>query len=844
MVNFEALLDESKLEKIVDPKIIFQNLEKDQDKEFLRPSQDHVLKEWNEKCRNSKDIIVKLNTGHGKTLVGLLMLQASINEGKGPALYICPNNYLVDQTISQAKSFGIEAIKFEIDNNRIPLKFLNCEAILVTTCNKLFNGKSVFGVIGDRREKIEIGAIVVDDAHKCLEIIRDSFSIQFNSEQEAYRELFNLFSESLKRQGEGTHAEINTGHDESLLRVPFWTWYDKRGDVLEILSRHKNDSENHLNLFFAWNLIKNKLEYCTCIISGRRMEIVPRLLPIDLIPSFYNAKRRIFLSATLTEDSVLVRDMGIDPESILNPLIYTDEKYSGERLVIIPSLIDEELNREKIIKWISEVSKRYGSFGFFALVPSLRYVNNWPNSVKTDVKNLIDEISTLKNEISKNNAKSVRILVNEYDGIDLPGHICRVLCLDSLPTYSSLIDRYEQYARGDSRISRQKMSQIIEQGIGRSIRGPGDWSIILIIGDNLTNFLGEKAKRANFSQEVQMQIKIGETVTGKIKTAENPIAELEKLLEQCIMRDPDWKEFYTRQMSKVELNPTSEKNIHLFELEREAELAFQNREYSKAIDKCVSLVNENLENNSEMGWYLQLKATYQYPLDQSESMNIQLRAFKENNLLSCPEEGITYSKLAPSSTNQAQNVLRWIKDHENHNTLILDVKNRLDDASFMQSHEIFERGIYNLGTMLGFKTQRPDKEIKKGPDNLWQIGNDRYWVIECKNEVTANRSISRGEAEQMNTSIDWFKDTYEGVTYIPVMLHPADCLMDDAYCSGPLWVIQSDNLEKLKQSVYNFYMSLGRYSFDDLTAEIVAQELNAHSVDKGQLLTYTKRVTK
>lgn len=840
MVDFEALLDESELAKITDPKIIFQNLEKDEDKEFLRASQDYVLKKWNDKYRNKKDIIVKLNTGHGKTLVGLLMLQASINEGLGPALYICPDTPLVDQTISQAKSFGIEAIKFESDVDL--LKYKNCEAILVITCKKLFNGKSVFGVLGQLRDPIDIGSIVIDDAHKCLEIIKSSFSIKINNEQSAYSELFNIFSESLNRQEEGTYAEILSGDNRCLLRVPFWAWYEKREDVLRILQQHKDDSEKYQDLFFTWDLIKNKLEYCTCIFSGKNIEIVPRLLPLELIPSFHNTKRRIFLSATLTEDAILIRDMGIDPESVRHPLIYTDEKYSGERLIVIPSLIDEKMNRERIIEWTSEVSNNYGNLGFFALVPSTHHANQWPKSIITYARNWNEELSLLKSEINRKNAKKVRVLVNKYDGIDLPGNICRVLCLDSLPTYSSLIERYEQYVRRDSSISRQKMAQIIEQGIGRSIRGPSDWSVILIIGDNLTNFLGEKAKRVDFSPEVQMQIKIGEFLSKEIKNVENPIAELEKLLAQCIERDPGWKGYYSGQMSKVELKPVSEKDIKIFEYERDAELAFQGRDYPRAIQQCVNLINDNLDNKTERGWYLQLKAIYQYPLDKSGSMDIQVRAFRDNSMLFCPEDGIGYSKFAPSQTNQSQNILRWIEEHDNQNTLILDVNSKLDDVTFRQPSDLFERGIDNLGTMLGFKTQRPDKESKKGPDNLWQLGSSSSWIIECKNEVTADRCISKGEAEQMNSSIEWFKSEYENYHYYPIMLHPASCLSGDSYCSEPIRVINSENLELLKQSLLNFYRSLGRYSFDDLTSEIISQELQSNSLVKGELLTYTTKL--
>jgi len=842
MVNFEALLDESELTNITDPKIIFQNLEKDEDKEFLRASQDFILKEWNEKYRNNRDTIVKLNTGHGKTLVGLLMLQSSINEGLGPALYVCPNNYLVDQTIHQAESFGIEAIKF--GSERIPRKFRNSEAILVATCDKLFNGKSVFGVSGNPKEQINIGAIVIDDAHKCLEIIRDSFSVRITNDQDAYGELLNIFSESLKRQEEGTYAEIIAGDDRCLLRVPFWTWYEKKGDVLNSLQQHKDDAENYPNLFFTWDLIKNKLEYCTCVVSGRRIEIIPRLLPLELIPSFHDAKRRIFLSATLTEDAILVRDIGIDSESVRHPLMYTDEKYSGERLVIIPSLIDEDLNRERMIEWISAESNHYGNYGFFALVPTFHHAEEWPHSVITSVRNLSDALSQLKSAIPKKEAKEVRILVNEYDGIDLPGNTCRVLCLDSLPTYSSLIDRYEQYVRGDSSISRQRMSQIIEQGIGRSIRGPSDWSMVLIIGDNLTYFLGERAKRITFSPEVQMQIRIGELVTAKIKDSDNPIDELKLLLDQFIMRDSVWKEYYNRQMSKVEMKLVSEKDICLFEYERKAELAFQRRDYARAIENCAYLINENQNNGKEMGWYLQLKAIYQYPSDKSGSMNTQLRAFTENSMLSCPESGITYSKFAPSQTNQAQNILRWVKDHDSHTTLILDVNNKLDDVSFMQPFGSFERGIDNLGTMLGFKTQRPDKENRVGPDNLWQTGGNSYWIIECKNEVKANKCISKDAAEQMNTSIEWFKSIYDSDNRVSVMFHPAACLMSDAYCSESLRVLLPEKLENLKRNVCDFYRSLSRYSFGDLTVEIIGEELRTNSLEKSLLLAYTTKVIK
>ena len=141
-------------------------------------------------------------------------------------------------------------------------------------------------------------------------------------------------------------------------------------------SKNKDKEE----LRFVWELIKNHLAYSNCIFSGKELEISPRLIPIERISSFTESKRRIFLSATLTEDSFLIKDLGIDSTSIENPLTLEDVTYSGERMVLIPTLVNPSFTREKIIEWISRYSEKHGDFGVIALVPSLKHAKNW----KTD----------------------------------------------------------------------------------------------------------------------------------------------------------------------------------------------------------------------------------------------------------------------------------------------------------------------------------------------------------------------------------------------------------------------------------------------------------------------------
>lgn len=55
--------------------------------------------------------------------------------------------------------------------------------------------------------------------------------------------------------------------------------------------------------------------------------------------------------------------------------------------------------------------------------------------------------------------------------------------------------------------------------------------------------------------------------------------------------------------------------------------------------------------------------------------------------------------------------------------------------------------------MLGYISQRPDQEIRKGPDNLWCASNKKYAIFECKSEVDENRGAIK-KSEAGSTSIN------------------------------------------------------------------------------------------
>ena len=106
-IDFGALKQPRTADKLIDPRDIFNALPaKKPGMNFLRGPQDQVLEKWFAR-RSQRDVVVKLNTGGGKTVVGLLIAKNSLAEGNGPVAYLVPDKYLVDQVIAEANKLGI-----------------------------------------------------------------------------------------------------------------------------------------------------------------------------------------------------------------------------------------------------------------------------------------------------------------------------------------------------------------------------------------------------------------------------------------------------------------------------------------------------------------------------------------------------------------------------------------------------------------------------------------------------------------------------------------------------------------------------------------------------------------
>jgi replicative superfamily II helicase len=835
MVDFKKRLTGTRAAKPINPVQLYDTLDRAHDKGPLRPAQVSVLQEWYDQYRTQRDVIVKLHTGQGKTLVGLLLLQSRLHDGGGPALYLCPNNFLIAQTCEQARQFGIRT---SLADPELPQTFLNGETILVTSVQKLFNGLTRFGLY---RNALHVGTLLMDDAHACSDTIREACRLLLPSDEPAFHALKALFADDLEQQGAGTYADICNDKRDAFLPIPYWAWTQRASDVAHILSSHSSRD----SIKYAWPLIKDILGQCQAVVSGAAIEIEPYIPPLHAFGSYWRAAHRVFMSATVTDDAFLVKGLQLSPNTIHTPITYAKERWSGEKMVLLPSLINDALDRGHVVKSFAVPNAKKRS-GIVALTPSFSRTKDWESygavvATTSTVSSIIDTLRTGHYE------KTV-VLANRYDGIDLPDDTCRILIFDGRPFSESLIDLYQESCRPNSESTLMRTVRTVEQGMGRSVRGEKDYSVVVVVGTDIIRLIRDKGSRHHLSPQMSAQIEIGlelaEMARQEIEEGTDPTTALYALVRQCLARDEDWKAFYAEQMEKVKPAPANARILQVYAAELEAERLYDSGDYTSASDKLQKLIDSGAVDLEDKAWYLQEMARYHYGANRTESQRLQVAAHRSNRLLLKPASGVTVAKLTIVSQGRVERIAQWIKQFEAYDQLDVNLSDILGHLVFGTKADKFEQALDEISRALGFAGERPDKEWKEGPDNLWALDDTRYILWECKSEVDTTRAeINKREAEQMNRSSAWFEKHYSGLQAKRIIIHPTHNVASAAAFTHEVEAMREGELRRFVKAISAFFKSFESVSFRDLSPSHIQSLLNAHNLAIPNLLVdYSKKL--
>lgn len=824
MVDFDKLRTKKKKTKVIEPSEIFRRLPKPPGINDLYTSQAEVLHAWFEN-RQMRDTVIKLHTGGGKTLVGLLMAQSTLNETSEPVLYLASTVQLVNQTIEKAMAIGINAVAYERGR---PLNddFVNANAIMVGTYKALFNGRSKFGLRGDPLPQ-SVSAVILDDAHAAFSVVRESFTLDVKAEldRDRYESLAGLFRKAFKETDKiGTFDDILAGTEYSVLEVPYWAWHEQIDSVREQI---RSDADKYA---LVWPLLRDQLHLCHALISRNAFTITPILPLVNAFPTFFDASRRIYMSATIADDSDIVRTFDANPEAVQKPLTSRSLAGVSERMILIPDLMPFIFNVpdaiKKLVEWTSN-----NDLGAIILVSSDKAAEKWVECA-TVAKGSV-EVENLVADLQERTTSGPVVFANRYDGIDLPGDSCRLLVMSGLPAGTSNYELFRAAALfGGATITRM-LAQRIEQGIGRGARGSGDHCVVLLAGADIAGWIAKDANFKLLTSATRAQLEMGVEISKEV----SDLKDLAQTIKRSIDRDKGWVEYHAETLAElVEDEAPDQLRFIQAAGERKAINLWIDGYHEQAISKIEkTLLKINSFDLQICGWMEQLAGRIADRWGHPERADdFQRQAFAHNRCLIRPRVLPPYRPLSTPGA-QAKAIVSQLTDYRLRRGLLQSFEEVVANLHHNSSANQFEQALADLAIMIGLSSERHDIN-GQGPDVLWLLPEKIGFVIEAKSRKKEKNALTKEEHGQLLVAAEWFNSNYKKYDCVRVSVHPKNQATKAAVAGAS----HALTYEKLALLVSDSRALLSALCESQLSAENLVAEcqrlLSCSPLKSGQIL--------
>ena len=711
-----------------------------------------ALTDW-EEVRKKQDVLISLNTGAGKTIIGLLIAQSLVNESIENVIYVCSTIDLVRQTAAEADRIGIDytvRVQQQFSNDR----FETGKAFCITTYAALFNGYSAL------RNKYFPGAIVFDDAHVAENLLRDAFTIRIDSR--AHTELFNEIAELFRPHFEelGIPGQFENTLDLSNYSTSFVApngLYIRRNRLLEILRRHDVKNNNDFKYQFAW--LEDHLNACAAVFRSGVFELTPPFMPSQALDIFRQDIRRVYLSATLESMVDFIRAFGRKPSATITP---ANDAGNGERLFINGRDIKKGFGPE-FAKGLVKSRKAV------IAIPDYYRASNWRDLAEPpkpdDFSDGLDEFRKADN--------GAFLLVSRVDGIDLPHETCRLMIVDGIPSGSSLLERYQWEVLRMNNVHRVRIANRLAQLFGRINRGRNDYGAFLIEGSELNKWLANDRNLALFPPLLQQQILLGREIQAGFNMKSQ--SDAAKVIDRVLKRDKGWLDYYQREVKLVELDQdqlerhnTAEPFLEAAALsEAEYATAMWRGDPQKARRELEKTVDETTKHDTFLGgWHaLWLGAAYDLEDDHDSAFiayGQAVRRLGQSLVLPRPAGG-RVTKVQTPSSNPFERALIDILSYTHGDKFEKEfIKLRqtltLIHAGTPNQAEV---GVRALGEILGYTATRPDNDDGTGPDVLWrEEASSRMVGFELKTDKDDQAEYFKKDISQGHDHLEWMKQNY------------------------------------------------------------------------------------
>lgn len=762
-MDFSQLKRPPRNSKPLDPIAIFERRPSRPDTpNDLWRGQTEALTEWH-KNRAKSDVLIALNTGAGKTIVGLLIAQSLVNEGIENVTYLCSTNDLVLQTQREAPKLGIDCtlrIYSNFDNNL----FETGKSFCITNYASLFNGLSVL------QRSYFPGAVIFDDAHVAERMIRDSFTLKITREKHSvlFQEIKFLFENHFRELGKyGSFEEIINNPSQFLIMATPTAVREHCERLYNLLIAYGAREDS--NLKYAFKYLKDNLGHCSVIFAHESIEIAPPFLPIFSLPIFSRNIRRIYLSATLNYKSDIARAFGQIPEVCIEP---KNDAGNGERLVLFADELPSKKINDTLIQSLSLTHK------VLIAVPSYPQAQKW---IKVGTPPSQENFSA-KLEEFRDALSGTFILVSRVDGIDLPHDTCRVMVLDGLPTGASLLEQYQWNILDMSNFRAAKVSNQIIQLFGRINRGRNDYGVFIINGKTLSNWLRTDRKLALLPELLRKQIKLGLCLHDQQKSLDD--SKFVDVINQVLSREQGWIDFYGDSITNMEVDDEAFQRTQKIEESitkaAVAEVRFMSeiweRNYTIARQTLEEVIEDTARADTKLaGWHnFWIGMCLEFEQDYESAQDEYSRAYKR----------LGNQIIIPKLINNNQRITSEIELSTDFERQIYNLVGKSSQQSYQKASDRLrqsvaaldnlaasafqhEEALRSLGEYLGFNSTRPDNDFGTGPDVLWinEITQECL-PFELKTGKKSDPIYYKKDIQEGHDHISWIQTNYENYHFL------------------------------------------------------------------------------
>ncbi len=721
------------------------------------------LRAYEKDHRESRDVALELPTGSGKTLVGLLISEWRRRTLGQRVVYACPTKQLARQVLQKANAQGLPVVLLigshwdwdPADLNR----YTRGDAVAVTTYSAIFNLNSYLD---------DAETLVFDDAHAAEGFVAEAWALSVGRDTDQYDLLFDALSGSIEPTfAARMTAPAGPAADASEVRlIP-----------ITAVARHAEDIDRVLagltgQQTYRFRMLRANLSSCLFYVSRREFYIRPMIPPTFQHEAFTGPTQRLYLSATLGDAGELERAFGrTNIKRVPVPTAW-DRAGSGRRFFVFPELsaaptetaADEDAEEQMdpaaaIVRDLLDLADK-------------RLVLTPDNESATKIADLLS-VPPNKRFTAKDSDTGIQPFIdadsgtllapNRYDGMDLADEACRMMLMAGLPTASHLQDRFLETKLRAPEVLHERIRTRVLQGAGRCTRGPKDWAVVVVIGEDILRFLSRAEVRKSLPAELQAEITFG------LDQSQAPADDLLYLAESALGQDDIWQEDAEPELAKLRREATRAPQPNVAELAGSAMREIQawtfawqqdwNSAARTAIEVFEGLTTPGLRPYRALWAYL---ASAWSALASPSVTSVE--ALRSADLLRKAHSaavGTTWLKEVqklPSATYDSDPV-----DEEGVSRVVEQIKGKLSSATRFervsstmlanlnkQEHTKYELALVTLGELLGAESFKPPG--KGRADAAW-VWSALWMTVEAKSEQELEGLLSMDYVRQTNTQL-------------------------------------------------------------------------------------------